>query len=402
MSTEASELFFDASEIVMYDQIREDTLYIMLYAVVTATAMMACCYLLFRRANAIAPDITPPARLRRWTAVFFAVLVLNHLWYMPIFYISSGEDIMMTDLIGGLLDSMTVFPVAIIVLLAMLQDRRRPLWPIAAMMAPIVVVGAFNIATRSFAILPIVYIYFLLMCIGFIVYMVRALRQYGRWLRENYADLEHKEVWQSFVVLAIIMLVFVIYVFTSEGPVYQYAMQVICIVLICYLLWRVETLSDLSIKSIDDLQIDDLRFDSDDRDSSAVRTDDAQLSVHNNIGPLLQKYCIDTQLYLQHDLNLSQLAKAVGTNRFYLSQYFSNQGLTYNAYINNLRVDHFVSLYREAVDAHRSFTAQQLAQESGFRSYNTFSSAFKRKTSLSVTAWIKAAHQDGKTNEGQE
>ena len=78
-------------------------------------------------------------------------------------------------------------------------------------------------------------------------YMVRALRQYGRWLRENYADLEHKEVWQSFVVLAIIMLAFVIYAFTSEGVVYQYAMQLITIVLICYLLWRVETLSDLSI-----------------------------------------------------------------------------------------------------------------------------------------------------------
>ena len=56
----------------MYDQIREDTLFIMLYAVVTATAMLASCYLLFRRANAIAPDITPPVRLRRWTAVFFA------------------------------------------------------------------------------------------------------------------------------------------------------------------------------------------------------------------------------------------------------------------------------------------------------------------------------------------
>jgi AraC-like DNA-binding protein len=37
----------------------------------------------------------------------------------------------------------------------------------------------------------------------------------------------------------------------------------------------------------------------------------------------------------------------------------------------------------------------QLAQESGFRSYNTFSSAFKRKTGQSVTAWIKA-------HEGQE
>ena len=33
----------------MYDQIREDTLYIMFYAVVTAMAMMASCYLLLRR-----------------------------------------------------------------------------------------------------------------------------------------------------------------------------------------------------------------------------------------------------------------------------------------------------------------------------------------------------------------
>ena len=46
----------------MYDQIREDPLYIMLFAVVIAMAMMASCYLLFRRANAIAPDVTPPLR----------------------------------------------------------------------------------------------------------------------------------------------------------------------------------------------------------------------------------------------------------------------------------------------------------------------------------------------------
>lgn len=35
----------------MYEQIREDTLYIMLYAVVTAVAMIASCYLLFRLAT---------------------------------------------------------------------------------------------------------------------------------------------------------------------------------------------------------------------------------------------------------------------------------------------------------------------------------------------------------------
>ena len=61
----------------MYDQIREDTIYIMLYTVVTATAMMASCYLLFRRSNTIAPDVTSSVRLRCWTAAFLGVCVLS-------------------------------------------------------------------------------------------------------------------------------------------------------------------------------------------------------------------------------------------------------------------------------------------------------------------------------------
>jgi hypothetical protein len=94
----------------MYDQIREDPLYIMLYAVVTALAIMASCYLLFGRANVIAPDIKPPKRLRRWTAAFFASFALNHLWYMPILFDISSEDVAMIDLTGGLLDCLTIIP----------------------------------------------------------------------------------------------------------------------------------------------------------------------------------------------------------------------------------------------------------------------------------------------------
>ena len=57
----------------MYEQfqeIQEDTLYIILYSIVTAMNAMASIYLLFRRGNAFAADITPPVRLRRWTAAF--------------------------------------------------------------------------------------------------------------------------------------------------------------------------------------------------------------------------------------------------------------------------------------------------------------------------------------------
>jgi AraC-like DNA-binding protein/uncharacterized membrane protein YfcA len=380
----------------MYDQIREDPLFILLYGAVTAMSVIAGCYLLFRRSNAIAPGITPPIRLRRWTGLFFVSIALSHAWYMPIFFLTSSEDITQCDLIGGLLDSATLFPLAIIVLFVMLQDSRRPLWPVVVMMAPVVVCSALSAATSSYALMPMLHAYFLLMSIGVIMYMVWATRRYGRWLRDNFADLEHKEVWQILLVLGITLLVFAIYVSTCEGTIYLYAMQVIYVALVCFLLWRVETLSDLGHQIAPaEGKADDCQSSKDLPQATLDRSNMVALPT-KNIEQLLLRHCIDTQLYLQHDLSLLQLAKAVGTNRYYLSQYFSSLDMNYNTYINDLRINHFVGLYREALDTQRSFTVQQLALESGYRSYTTFSDAFKRKMGLSVKSWMKAARPEGK------
>ena len=368
---------------------QEELLFYMLYTTAAVLSLIASCYLLFRRANAIAPDITSPVRLRRWTAVFFAAMTLSHLWYLPSVFLSSVDDILLCISIGALLDCMIVYPLMIVVLLCMLQDRRRPLWPVAVMVSPLVVGIAVCIANQNDTLLPMLRIYILLLGIGLIIYMVRGVRRYGHWLRDNYADLEHKEVRKSFLVLAIMMLVLGIYASGVGGMAYEYAVQTLAIVLVCYLLWRVETLSDLSIPLSQDLSVAEPAI------TEAEDVEDNSLSQTNreNIGTLLQQHCMDTQLYLQYDLNISQLAKTIGVNRLYLTKYFSSQGTNYNAYINDLRIQHFVSLYHEAVASHRSFSAQQLAQESGFYTYRTFSEAFKRKMGHTVSAWIKAAER---------
>ena len=383
----------------MYEQIRADMLFIILYSGVTFMAMLASCYLLLRRANAIAPDITPPLRLRRWTGAFLASIALSHVWYMPIFFLSSSEDRRLCDLIGGLLDSMTYFPLAIVVLLTMLQDRRRPLWPVGVMMAPIVAGNAWDVVTRSYALLPILYVYYLLMCLGLILYMIRASRQYGRWLRDNFSDLEHKEVWQSIVVLAVMLLMFAVYALTNESQAYVYAMLVVSTLLVGYLLWRVETLSDLGslVQPESAIAVDEVAEEeaaatdkaADDDHTAAIRhRQTSSVGLSKNIGPLLKQHCEEPQLYLQYDISLAQLATLIGINRSYLSRYFASQGITYNAYINDLRIQHFVELYREAVATHQPVTAQQLAYQSGFRNYNTFSAAFKRMMGMNATEWM--------------
>ena len=353
----------------MYEQILEDAIFGMLYAVVTVLAALGCVYLLFRRGNAFAADVTPPLRLRRWAAAFLAVIALGHVWYCPTMAFSSSEAVERWMLIGGLLDCLLTIPVALVVMLCMLQDKRRPLWPVWLAMVPLVIMMGVSIANRSEALLPWMQGYFLLAVIGFTVYMVREVQRYGRWLRDNYADLEHKEVWQSLLVLAAIVLMFGYYVSGDSGMTYEFIVQVCGIAMICYLLWRVETLADLSI-------------------SQSPSSETISDATYEQIGALLKQQCEDTQLYLQHDLTLSHLAHALGTNRTYLGMYFSRQGTTYNSYINDLRIDCFVRLVREANAAQRPFTAQELAAQSGYRSYRTFSVAFRERKGQSVTAWM--------------
>ena len=369
----------------MFGQIPFDIILLfMLYAAGATTAVIACIYLLFRKGNAFAPDVVTPLRLRRWTAAFFGILALGHFWYLPAVVFTSKEDINLILLIGALLDCVTTIPLAIIIQICMLQDRRRPLWPVWVAVAPLAIILLVSNLNHSYTLVPELYGYLLLLGIGLIVYMVRAVRQYGRWLRDNYADLEHKEIWQSLLVLGVILLVFGFYASGVGGQAYEYIVQVCGIVLICFLLWRVETLSDLSISQSlpesDEVKAAETAT-TEEKTSTAADSDD--------IGALLQHFCVSTRLYLQHDLTVTQLAQAIGTNRFYLGQYFSRQDTTYNAYINTLRINHFVKLYHEAVTAQRSFTAQQLANDSGYRSYSTFSLAFKQRMGQSVTSWMR-------------
>ena len=391
----------------MFGQIPLDIILLfMLYGAAAALEAIACIYLLLRRGNAFAPEVTPSRRLRRWTAVFFAVLAIGHLWYLPAAVLTSNDDFMMCMLVGELLDCVTCIPLIVVLLLCMLQDRRRPLWPVGVMMLPFVALMLAGIVTRRESYMTMAYGYLLLVVVGFVVYIVRAVRQYGRWLRDNYADLEHKEVWHTFVLLAVIMLVFGYYtVGYDDGMFYEYVIQVCGIVMICHLLWRVETLNDLNESRIQENVGTGIREGDGEHQSpgntgiqdnieNQSSVDDSPSSealsdvTNKRIGSLLKLHCEDARLYLYHGLTLAQLAQAIGSNRTYLGLYFSSQNITYNSYINGLRIQHFVSLYRESVAAGRDFTAQQLAQESGYRSYRTFTDAFRQRMGQSVTEWI--------------
>ena len=346
-------------------------LYLLLHGAGTGVSVVLCLYLLLCRGKAIAPDITAPARLRRWAAALFGVMAMAHVWWI-LFYTYSDDT---CSVIYGLLvanDCMVLPPVFVGTLLAMLQDRRRPLWPIFVVMTPCAVLAVLQIALPSIDLTTPNKVYGLFLVVAFIIYMVVAVRQYGQWLRDNYADLEHKEVWLSLTLLIGLMLLLMCYEYTDNYVMCTIA-HLIGFPLAGLLLWRVETLQRLEPQATH---------------PQPLPQSEGQGGA-SAIGQLLAKHCEDTQLYLQTDLTLSQLSAAVGVNRYYLSKYFASQGTSYYEYIHDLRIGHFIARYRELAAAHEPIVAQQLAQESGYHSYSTFSTAFKQRMHKSVIAWMR-------------
>ena len=394
----------------------QSILFFIIYGVTGAVPFLAALYLLLRRGNAFAPDITPPLRLRRWAASFFIMAALGHVWWM-VFYTYS-RDLRFLDAVPPspgyvvvvVLDCVTLLTTLAGTLLSMLQDRRRRIWPVFVAMVPFLVLGGVLMVYPSQQILLVAIVYVVLLYVLFTVYMVFAVRRYGRWLNDNYADLENKKVWLSQVVTLTCLLLFMLYTLVDiDAILLMFLLHLTELVLFGLLLWRVETLPELDAPSADETYtpqaLERQVCETTSAESAFVpdtmpimptqKEQPEQQPTANPINidvdqmeQLLKEHCVATQLYLENNLTLQVLAQAVGTNRSYLSQYFSRQGITYNIYINNQRINHFVSRCRELSAAGQDIPIQQLALESGFGSYRTFSRAFLLRTGQSVTEWL--------------
>ena len=223
-----------------------DAFFLMLYGAAAWFALLACIYLLCRRGNAVVGDeVTSSRELRRWTAAFMAAVFMSHVWWAVLGPLVLTDDRLVRNIVAITLDRLTFVPLMMCVLLRMLQDRRRSVWPVWAAVAPVAVLAVACIALRSDVFEPAVEMYMAVVSLAFVVWYVQAVRQYGRWLLDNYSDLERKEVWQSLLLLAFILFVHVAYSTNGGALATEYLAQVNTFIIIAFLIWRVESLEEL-------------------------------------------------------------------------------------------------------------------------------------------------------------
>lgn len=97
----------------------------------------------------------------------------------------------------------------------------------------------------------------------------------------------------------------------------------------------------------------------------------------------------DMRYYLKNDCTLPNLAKKLKTNTTYLSKIFNTHyQKRFNTYINELRID-FIIEKLNSDNQFRNYTIKSLANEVGFKSKESFNSAFKKRTGVLPSTLIK-------------
>ena len=184
-----------------------DPFFVALYSGAALLALVAALYLLLRRGNAFEPWLSSSRRLRRWTAAFLLTVTLSHVWWW---------------LLG------TVW----------LSDDR--------LVRNVVVLGAVGMAGRDWHVgYTLASCWQMALIVAFVIYYSFAVRHYGRWLLDNFADLDHKEVWQSLVFALALFAAYWLYTSNGGSMLREYLSQVLTLVITGFLVWRTETLQEL-------------------------------------------------------------------------------------------------------------------------------------------------------------
>ncbi|HCA05857.1 helix-turn-helix domain-containing protein [Chryseobacterium sp.] len=95
------------------------------------------------------------------------------------------------------------------------------------------------------------------------------------------------------------------------------------------------------------------------------------------------------QRYLDKSMTISALSSQMGVNTKYLSEVINNsKGKNFNAYINELRINHIARLLRTD-PVYLNYKVSYLAEYSGFSSHSAFTTVFKSVTGMSPNAYIQ-------------
>ena len=323
--------------------------------------------------------------LQRSAFYFMLYLLGISLLEFFLFFIHNfiGENMVpMTDMLQT-----TVVPLALMLLYRLTHSRSMRWLPALINTAPYVA------ALLIYAICPSSFVYNGILLVAvihsilIIIYGVFAVREVNKQLVANFSSDDNLSLrWMRLFLLFYVALAIVWLVATKSASLHvAAAYNVMCSIilgLLCYFIYRqeemLEVLQETSLTNV----VSTIEENSEDLGTSATPA----CSTHYHFDEVFETMFSDKKIYLNPSLNINDLARELGTNRTYVSNYINQQlHTTFYEYVNDWRVKHSISLLTST-----DLTLQEVATQSGFNSISSFRRYFVTKMGQTPSAYKKS------------
>ncbi len=308
-------------------------------------------------------------RLQRSAFHFMLYLLLISVFEAYVFFIHNflGEqERPVTNLL-----QITFVPLALLFLYRLTHTQGMRLLPAVLNFAPYIVAFVLYICTLSKEIYDGIMLVAFVHAFSIIVYGFIAVRQFNRMLVANFSSDEHMSLhWLWLFLLLYVALGCVWLWATWSGSLFVatfYNITIaIILALLCYFVYRQEDMLENLGKVEDDTPKEDCTKDYHFADN------------FENV------FSID-RIYLNPKLNINDLARALGTNRTYVSNYINQQlHTTFYEYVNKWRITRAKQLLLST-----SLPLEDIAEQSGFNSLSSFRRYFVSSENKTPMAYRK-------------
>ncbi len=327
--------------------------------------------------------------LQRMMFFFMAYLLGITVFEIYFFYLSPKTHGTLTSWFTDIVE-MTVVPCAYFIIVRLTHPNARlgKTITVNALLYGLALL-VFTVSRNEYVYMGIL-IFTLLYSLFIIVYGVVAVRRFNKILADNFSNDNLSLYWLKYIVYLYIGIIAVWTFATVMANDYSVAVYNASVILefsmFCYFVYRQEDM-------LEALKSNGMEYSSEDNSCACEygedNTEDGEevlTSIKDyHFADSMERVFSEKELYLDPTLNINELARQLGTNRTYISNYLNRQlHTTFYEYVNQWRIRRAKELLERT-----ELTLDQIASQSGFNSQSSFRRYFTAATGTTPSAYRK-------------
>lgn len=276
---------------------------------------------------------------------------------------------------------MTVIPCAFVIITRLTQPRKKLLLPVVANAILYGLSMALYAVSRDEVVYNTVLLFSVLYSFFIIAYGWVSVRRFNKEVEDNFSDELLSLYWLKYLVYLYISILIIWFLATVYATEWMVAVYNVCMLVFlslwCYFVFKQEDMLEVLEANKDSETADE-------EELFGVKKSDYHFADN------FEKVFSEHHIYLDPTLNINGLARELGTNRTYISNFLNQQmHTTFYEYVNQWRVKRAKELLAES-----DFPLEQIAEKSGFNSLSSFRRYFTKAVGMTPAKYRKAKYLD--------